>query len=266
MLEAAKPSDHLDEKGESENFKEELDPAGEAVSHHPAEEFLIKSPGLPRGEPFPVGFAKNKNDKDGCACSGCDDGGNACSHNAEFRKRAHAVDHAVIQRDVDRSADHVDDHDGPCQAASCVEAGYGGVEDDEACAQSEHVEVGHFERPDMRGMADEVKDSVGKEHHEGKENGCSKGEVNPLPQGGADPVESPGACVLGDKDVGVIRNAHKKGDEGEGDDAGRQCGGDGVHGVVGQKHPVRELHDREGSHGGHQRQADRQHLTVSIEF
>jgi len=70
----------------------------------------------------------------------------------------------------------------------------------------------------------------------------------------------------GDKDVRVVGDAHEEGDEREGGDAGRQCSGYGVHRVVGQKHPVRELHDREGTHGGHQRQAYCQHLTVSIEF
>jgi len=115
-------------------------------------------------------------------------------------------------------------------------------------------------------MADQIENPVGKEDHQGKKNGSPKGEINPLPQGGADSIEGPGPRVLGDKYIRVVGNAHEEGDEREGGDAGGQCSGYGVHGIVGQKHAIGELHDREGSHGGDQRQADRQHLTVSIEF
>ena len=55
------------------------------------------------------------------------------------------------------------------------------------------------------------------------------------------------------KDVRVVGSAHEERDEREGRDAGRQGSGYGVHGIVGQKHAIGELHDREGSHGGHQR-------------
>ena len=47
------------------------------------------------------------------------------------------------------------------------------------------------------------------------------------------------------KGVRVVGNAHEEGDEREGGDAGRQCSGYGVHGIVGQKHEIGELHDSE---------------------
>ena len=70
-------------------------------------------------------------------------------------------------------------------------------------------------------MADEVEQDVGDEVEQGQQNGGQKGEIYTLPDGGAHPVEGLSPGILRHKGICITGNTHKKGDEGETDDACR---------------------------------------------
>ncbi|VTR71219.1 hypothetical protein DESC_910019 [Desulfosarcina cetonica] len=122
-----------------------------------------------------------------------------------------------------------------------------------------------FQRLDFRRVAAQLENRPGSLGRRREDDGGQQGEIDPLPDAGADAGEISRTGILGHENAQVAGDSGKEGQDEKSGHAGRQGCGNGIEGIVGQKDPVGEFHDRGGRHGENQGQADGKKITIMME-